>query len=69
MYVSYALHYIFPEQGTQWIIGRIAVWNMAKIPFVITMSVWVVDVAFLISGEYILQIMKEYLLSLVMPQV
>ena len=69
MYVSYALHYIFPEQGTQRIIGRIAVWNMAKIPFVITMSVWVVDVAFLISGEYILQIMKEYLLSLVMPQV
>lgn len=28
----------------------IAVWNMARIPFVITMGVWVADVAFLISG-------------------
>jgi len=28
----------------------IAVWNMAKIPLVITMGVWVADVGFLISG-------------------
>lgn len=69
MCVSYTLHYIFPDQGTQRIIGRIAVWNMAKIPFVITIGVWLADVAFLISGKYILQIMKEYPLSLVIPQV
>ncbi len=50
------LDYIFPEQDTQWILGRIAVWNMAKIPFVITLGVWVADVAFLISGKYVLQI-------------
>jgi hypothetical protein len=60
---------IFPEQGTQGSFGRIAVWNMAKIPFVITMGVWVADVAFLISGKYILQITKESLLTLVIPQV
>ena len=63
------LDYIFPEQETQGIFGRIAVWNMAKIPFVITMGVWVVDIGFLISGKYILQITKEYLLTLVIPQV
>jgi hypothetical protein len=63
------LDYIFPEQGTQGIFGRIAVWNMAKIPFVITMGVWVADVAFLISSKYILRITKEFLLTLVIPQV
>jgi len=42
---------------------------MAKIPFVITMAIWVADVAFLISGKYILQITEEYLLTLVIPQV
>jgi hypothetical protein len=63
------LDYIFPEQGTQGIFGRIAVWNMAKIPFVIAMGVWVADVAVLITGKYILQSTKEYLLTMVIPQV
>jgi hypothetical protein len=63
------LDYIVPEQGTQGMFGRIAIWNMAKITFVITMAVWAADVAFLISSKYILQITKIFLLTLVMPQV
>ncbi len=59
MYVSDALRLHFPKASTQGIFGRIAVWNMAKIPVVITMGVWVADVAFLISGKYVLQITKE----------
>ena len=55
------LDYIFPEQGAQGTFARIAVWNMAKIPLVITVSVWVVDVAFLISGKHMQQITKEFL--------
>ena len=62
------LDYVFPERGTQGILGRIAVWNMRKIPFVITIGVWAADVAFLISCKYVLQIMKEYFLTLVIPQ-
>ena len=37
---------------------------MAKIPFVITMGVWVADVALLISGKYVLQVPKECFLTL-----
>jgi hypothetical protein len=49
---------------------RIAVWNMAKIPLVFTMGVWVADVGFLINSKYILhQDLQRSLSTLVTPQV
>jgi hypothetical protein len=57
------LDHIVPDQATQaqGNFGRIAIWNMAKIPCAVAMGVWVADVACLITGKYILQIMKESL--------
>ena len=50
-----------------WQNRRFGTWR--SFSFVITMGVWVADVALLISGKYILQITKESLSTLVRPQV
>jgi hypothetical protein len=43
-------------------LGRIAIWNKQRIIVLIAVGVWLTDVAFLIYGEYLLQIKGEDLL-------
>jgi hypothetical protein len=46
-------------------LGRIAIWNKAKIACVISMAIWGADVSLLLYGKYFLQIMGESLVYLV----
>jgi hypothetical protein len=58
-----------PEAKRLGKLGRNAIWNRAKIIFVIVMGIWATDIALLVNGEYFLQIMGEYLVNLVVSQV
>ena len=40
-------------------VGRIAIWNRKKIVIAIAMSIWLADIAFIIDGKYLVQIMGE----------
>jgi hypothetical protein len=46
-------------------LGRIAVWNRAKIIVATAMGILLMDVSLFIDGKYILQITGEYLVCLV----
>jgi hypothetical protein len=50
-------------------LGRIAIWNRAKIIFAISMAIWVTDISLLMYGKYLLQTMGESLVFLVISQV
>ena len=43
-------------------LGRIAIWNKERFIVFIAMGVWLADVAFLIYGEYLLQIGGGFLM-------
>jgi hypothetical protein len=45
-----------PEIGRLKKLGRIAIWNKARIIVAISMAIWLADVALLIYGEDLLQI-------------
>ena len=38
---------------------RIAIWNRDKIVLAVSMGIWMADIALLIHGKYLLQIMRE----------
>jgi hypothetical protein len=38
-------------------LGRIAVWNRARVVIVMAMAIWVTDVSILIKGRFLQQIM------------
>jgi hypothetical protein len=46
-------------------LGRIAIWNKAKIIFAIAMGIWMTDISLFIYGKYLLQITGESLVYLV----
>ena len=50
-------------------LGRIAIWNRNKIILGITMAILATDVALLINGKYLLQIMRESHVNRVISQV
>ena len=43
----------------------IAVWNRDKIVLAISMAIWIADIALLIHGKYLLQIMGECFVNVV----
>jgi hypothetical protein len=57
-----------PEAGPLKKLGRIAIWNREKIIFVTVMVIWMADIAFLVSGKSILQIMGECTVNLMISQ-
>jgi hypothetical protein len=42
-------------------VDRIAIWNRKKIVVAIAMSIWLTDIAFIVDGKYLIQIMGESL--------
>ena len=44
------------EAGYNRKLGRFAIWNREKFVIIIAMCVWMTDIAFLIDGMYVLQI-------------
>jgi hypothetical protein len=46
-------------------LGRIAIWNRAKIIIAIAMGILLIDISLFIDGKYLLQITGEYLVYLV----
>lgn len=50
------------------ILGRIAIWNRQRIVFVTVMAIWMADIAFLIGGKLILQLMGESTVNMVTSQ-
>ena len=52
--------YDYPsEAGRLRKLERIAIWNRDKIVLAVSMGIWVADIALLIHGKYLLQIMGE----------
>jgi hypothetical protein len=46
-------------------LGRIAIWNKAKIIFAIAMAIWLTENSLFLLGEYLIRIMSESLVYLV----
>jgi hypothetical protein len=42
-------------------LGRIAIWNRERIVIVIAMGIWVTDIALIIDGKHLIEIMGEFL--------
>jgi hypothetical protein len=55
VYVSHALKLFSRSQVLK--LGRIAIWNMHKIVYIIAMIIWMTDIASLIHGKYLIPIM------------
>jgi hypothetical protein len=54
-----------PEASHLRNLGRIAIWNKAKIIFAIAMGIWIADNALFIFGKYLLQTTGESFVYLV----
>jgi hypothetical protein len=48
-----------PETSRSRTLGRIAVWNKAKIIFVIAMAIWLTEISSFLLGKHLLQITGE----------
>jgi hypothetical protein len=57
------------EVGNSRKVDRKAIWNREKVIVLIAMGVWVVDVVFLIDGEYLLAIIGVFLANPMISQV
>jgi hypothetical protein len=54
-----------PEARSSGNLGRIAIWNKAKVIFAIAMGLWIADNGVFIYGKYSVQITGESLVYLV----
>jgi hypothetical protein len=55
-----------PEASRSKNLGRIAIWNNAKIIFAIAMGIWITDSSLFLLGKYFLQFTGESLIYLVL---
>jgi len=58
-----------PEAGHLRKLARTAIWNREKIIVLIAIVVWIIDVTFLLIGEYLLPIIEVFLTKPVISQV
>jgi hypothetical protein len=54
-----------PETERSKFLGRVAIWNKAKIIFAIAMALWITDSFFFLFGKYLVQITGKSLVNLV----